>query len=404
MSDRPKLQVGLLFLCEALTRSSAIIVLTTMALVGRRLAPDVALSTLPLALVPVATTLTTIPAAQFMRRRGRRPGFALAAIIGIVGATVAALAVWTQQFVLLCAGGLLIGSVNGFATYYRFAAGEVAPPEFRTRAISLVMAGGVVAAVLGSTLATQSKDLLADHPFVGSFACITLLQGLILLIISRTSLPPPTPKTEADDGRPLAAIANSPTFVIAVLGAVAAWGLMSLLMNATPLSMERHHHAFGDTANVIQWHVLGMYVPSFFTGSLIKKFGERPMLLLGVLLLGASAWINMGGTELMSYTVGLAVLGIGWNFLFISCTALLTGTYHTDGEKARVQSANDFLIFATMIVSTFSAGPLEERVGWLALNEMALVAAGIVGLVLLLFMWRESHANRQEPVIEAQNP
>lgn len=400
MPDRPRLQVGLLFLCEALTRSSAIIVLTTMALVGRRLAPDAALSTLPLALVPVATTLTTIPAAQFMRRRGRRPGFALAALIGIAGAAVAAVAVWTQQFVLLCMGGLLIGSVNGFATYYRFAAGEVAPPEFRTRAISLVMAGGVVAAVLGSTLATQTKDLFVEHPFVGSFACITVLQGLILLIIWRTRLPAPSPKTDADDGRSLGNIAHSPTFAIAVLGAVAAWGLMSLLMNATPLSMERHHHAFGDTANVIQWHVLGMYVPSFFTGSLIKRFGERPMLLIGVLLLGLSAWINTGGTQLMSYAMGLTVLGVGWNFLFISCTALLTGTYHTEGEKARVQSANDFLIFAIMIVSTFSAGPLEERIGWFALNEAALIVSGAIGLALLLLIWRERTTQQPEATIE----
>ena len=360
-----------------------------MALIGRRLAPDAALSTLPLALVPVATTLMTIPAAQFMRRRGRRPGFALAALIGIAGATVAASAVWLESFWLLCAGGFLIGSVNGFATYYRFAAGEVAPPEFRTRAISLVMAGGVVAAFLGSTLATQTKDLLAGHPFVGSFACITVLQALILLIVSRTQLPAPTPRSEADDGRPLSTIAHSPTFVLAVLGAVASWGLMSLLMNATPLSMERHHHAFGDTANVIQWHVLGMYVPSFFTGSLIKRFGERPMLLIGVACLAASAWINTGGTDLLAFMTGLTVLGVGWNFLFVSCTSLITGTYRTEGEKARVQSANDFLIFATMIVSTFSAGPLEERIGWYALNQAALGVTAVVGVALLLLMWRE---------------
>jgi MFS family permease len=367
-----------------------------MALIGRRLAPDAALSTLPLALVPVATTLMTIPAAQFMRRRGRRPGFALAALIGIAGAAVAASAVWLGHFWLLCVGGFLIGSVNGFATYYRFAAGEVAPPEFRTRAISLVMAGGVVAAVLGSTLATQTKDLVAGHPFVGSFACITLLQALILVIVLRTKLPAPAPGNDADDGRPLRAIAHSPTFAMAVLGAVASWGLMSLLMNATPLSMERHHHAFGDTATVIQWHVLGMYIPSFFTGSLIKRFGERPILLAGVVGIAASAWINTGGTHLMAYMTGLTVLGVGWNFLFISCTSLITGTYRTEGEKARVQSANDFLVFATMIVSTFSAGPLEERIGWFALNQAALLVTAVVAVVLLGLMWRERRA-REAP-------
>ena len=397
MIDRSKLQIGLLFLCEALTRSSAIIVLTTMSLVGRKLAPDPVLATLPLALVPVATTLTTIPAAQFMRRRGRRPGFSLAAIIGIAGASVAAAAVWSGLFWLLCMGGLLIGSVNGFATYYRFAAGEVATLEFRTRAISLVMAGGVLAAFLGSTLATHSKDLLADHPFAGAFVCIAVLQALILLLVSRTKLPKPEAKTEASDGRPLGAMALNPTFAIAVLGAVVSWGLMSLLMNATPLSMERHHHAFGDTANVIQWHVLGMYVPAFFTGSLIKRFGERPMLLAGIMLIGFSAWINIGGTELLSYTLGLTVLGVGWNFLFVSCTTLIADTYRTEGEKARVQSANDFLIYGTVILSTFSAGPLEESIGWFALNEAALVVTAVVGAVLVLLMWKERRSAAVAP-------
>lgn len=365
-----------------------------MALVGRRLAPDPSLSTLPLALVPVATTLMTIPAAQFMRRRGRRPGFALAAAIGIVGAAVAATAVWMDQFWLLCVGGFLIGSVNGFATYYRFAAGEVAPPEFRTRAISLVMAGGVIAAVLGTSLATQTKDLFDGHPFTGSFVCIGGLQALILLIVRRTKLPPPAPANEADDGRSLGIIARSPTFVMAILGAVASWGLMSLLMNATPLSMARHHHAFGDTAKVIQWHVLGMYVPSFFTGSLIQRVGERPMLLTGLLCIAAATWINTGGTELTSYMTGLAVLGVGWNFLFVSCTSLITGTYRTEGEKARVQSANDFLIYGTMILATFLAGPLEERIGWSALNEAALIVTAAVGAGLLLLMWRERRGAR----------
>jgi MFS family permease len=387
-------QVGLLFVCEALTRSSAIIVLTTMALVGRHLAPTPALSTLPLALVPMAMTLTTIPASQFMRRRGRRPGFMLAACVGIVGALVAASAVWQQSFVLLCLGGFLIGSVNGFATYYRFAAGEVATEDFRTRAISLVMAGGVVAAVVGSTLASRTKELIDGHSFVGSFLCISLLQALIFLVVSRTRLPDPTPKNEADDGRALGTMAASPTFVMAVLGAVASWGLMSLLMNATPLSMERHQHHFDDTANVIQWHVLGMYVPSFFTGSLIKRTGERPILLLGVALIALSAWINTGGTEVFSYMSGLTVLGVGWNFMFVSCTTLLTGVYRTDGERARAQSANDFLVFATMIVSTFAAGPLEERIGWFELNIAALWVTAAVGAALLLLIWRERRTEK----------
>lgn len=361
-----------------------------MALVGRRLAPDPSLSTLPLALIPVATTLTTIPAAQWMRRRGRRAGFLLGAALGVVGAAVAAVAVRYEAFAALCLGGLLIGAVNGFSTYYRFAAAEVAPPAQRSRAISLVMAGGVVAAVAGSALATHTKDLWPAHPFAGSFACIVGLQGLVLLAVGAwLRLPPATPATGADDGRAFLQMARSPTVLMALVAAVASWGLMSLLMNATPLSMERHHHAFGDTALVIQWHVLGMYVPSFFTGSAIGRLGERPVLFAGIGLIAAAAALNAAGTELTHYLTGLTVLGVGWNFLFVGATALITGTYRTEGEKARVQSTNDFLIYATMILSTFGAGPLEERLGWHELNRGALVAAVAVAAALALLAWRE---------------
>ena len=340
--------------------------------------------------MPVATTLMTIPAAQWMRRRGRRAGFLLGAMIGIVGATVAATAARLGVFELLCVGGFVIGAVNGFATYYRFAAAEVAAPADRSRAISLVMAGGVVAAVVGSTLATHTKDLWPEYPFVGSFACIIVLQALILTVMLNARLPAPEAITEASDGgRPLRQIAASPTFLLALLGAVASWGLMSLLMNATPLSMERHAHGFGDTAQVIQWHVLGMYVPSFFTGSLIGRVGERPVLFAGIALIAGAALLNLGGTGMSNYMAGLTVLGVGWNFLFISCTSLITGTYRGEAEKARVQSANDFLVYGTMIVSTFSAGPLEERLGWLQLNRAALVVAAVVAVGLALLAWRE---------------
>lgn len=391
-------QVGLLFICEALTRTSSMMVLMSMALTGRRLAPDASLATLPLALVPVAMTLTTIPAAQMMRRFGRRAGFRLAALIGVVGAATCVYAVHAEMFVVLCLGGFLIGSVNGFATYYRFAAGEAAPLEYRSRAISLVMAGGVIAAFVGATLATATKELVPSASFLGTFAAIAGLQALIFLVVSFTRLPKPAADEKAGGGRPLRQIIAHPTFAMAVLGAVASWGLMSLLMNATPLSMERHHHSFGDTAQVIQWHVLGMYVPAFFTGSLIRRVGERPIMFLGLGLIGLSTLLNLLGLDVIHYMAGLTVLGIGWNFLFVSCTTLLTGTYEGEAEKAKVQSTNDFLIFATMIVSTFSAGPLEDRIGWFELNQAAAGVTVVVAVALALLAWRE---RRQTPVVSA---
>ncbi|MCY3738124.1 MAG: MFS transporter [Gemmatimonadaceae bacterium] len=400
----PYLQVGLLFVCEALTRTSAVILLTTMGLAGSRLTPDPSLTTLPLALVPVATTLTTIPAAHWMRRHGRRTGFLTGGGLGVAGAAVAAAAAWHGEFLLLCAGALLIGTVNGFATYYRFAAAEVSPPAFRSRAISLVMAGGVIAAVAGATMAAETRFLWEGREFAGSFGCIVVLQALILLVMSFTRLPPPTPRSEAGGGRPLTRIAAHPTFRMALLGGVASWGLMSLLMNATPLSMERHHHAFHDTARVIQWHVLGMYVPSFFTGSIVQRVGERPVMFAGILLIGVSALVNLGGTEVAWYMTGLTLLGVGWNFLFVSCTSLLTGTYSGEGEKTRVQSANDFLIFATMILSSFSSGALEARIGWYQLNLAALAATALVAATLAGLAWRERRLAGEEARHAAPEP
>ena len=364
-------------------------VFMSIALTGRYLAPDPSLATLPLALVPVAMTITMIPAAQMMRRLGRRAGFQLAAVLGVTGAVTCVVALWTEQFAGLCAGGFLIGSVNGFATYYRFAASEAAPEEYRSRAISLVMAGGVIAAFVGAAMATATKDLNPSAPFLGTFAAIAGIQALILVVVSFSRLPMPSDTEKQDGGRPLRQLVGRPTFVLAVLGAVASWGLMSLLMNATPLSMDRHHHSFDDTAQVIQWHVLGMYVPSFFTGSLIRRVGERPILFLGIALIGLSTALNLLGIEVVYYMAGLAVLGVGWNFLFIASTTILTGTYAGEGEKAKVQSMNDFLIFSTMIVATFSAGVLENKIGWFGLNQAAAGVVVVVTVLLAMLCWQE---------------
>ena len=241
--------------------------LSSMALIGQRLTPNPALATLPLALAPVATMIVTVPAAQLMQRRGRKIGFALGAVVGIVGGVVGCLAVYQGNFALLCLGGLGIGAVNGFATYYRFAAGEVVAEEFRSRAISLVMAGGVIAAVSGSNLAAWSRAWFPDYLFAGSFLGIAAVHALVLPVLWFVSFPALSAEEQRAGGRSLREIARQADFVLAVIGAVAAWGLMSLLMNATPLAMKRHLHSFADTAWVIQWHVLGMYVPSFFTGT-----------------------------------------------------------------------------------------------------------------------------------------
>jgi MFS family permease len=385
------LNIALLFLCEAFSRTGGIVVLSSMALIGRDLTPHPALATLPLALVPVSTMLTTIPAARFMQRRGRKIGFALGACIGIIGGLIVFAALYQAHFYLLCLGAIGIGSVNGFATYYRFAAAEVVEESWRSRAISLVMAGGIIAAVAGSNLATWSRDFFPGHLFAGSYLAIAAIQGLVLTALFFVRFPTPSKAESAGGGRPLSDIARDANFVLAIIGAVASYAVMSLLMNATPLAMQRHMHSFDDTAWVIQWHVLGMFVPSFFTGHLINRFGERLIMASGLALLAASALTNLGGIALHNYVVGLTLLGLGWNLLFVGATSLLATTYRPE-EKASVQSANDFLIYGLMVLTTFGAAPLEQAVGWEMLNKMALPLLAAVAALMWYFNRRATMA------------
>lgn len=372
----------LLFACESCTRTASVLMLTVMALVGRQLAPSPELATLPLALAPVATLLTTVPAARLMRRRGRRLGFSLGAVLGALGAGLALAGVLGGGFWMLCLGSMGVGAAGGFATYYRFAAAEAVEISLKSRAISLVMGGGIVAAILGSRLAVWSRQWLDGNLFAGPFACILLVHLVSLGFMSLVRLPLPSAEEQASEGRPLWQIARQPACVLALSGAVLAWFFMSLLMNATPLCMGRHHHEFADTARVIQWHVLGMYVPAFFTGHLIGRFGETRVMLAGLVLLLGAAGVGLSGMELEYFLVGLTLLGVGWNFLFVSATALLTTTYEP-AERTRVQALNDFAVFGALVLSTLASGPLEEQVGWEALNRGTIpVLVAALGVVL----------------------
>jgi len=343
----------------------------------------------------VATMATTVPAAQLMKRWGRRPGFILGAFSGITGAGVCAAALLDNQFTLLCTGALVLGVVNGFATYYRFAAAEaVKDVEHRSKAISLVMAGGLIGALLGSYLSTHFVDWIPDHPFAGSFICIAAVQVVVLITLSFVSLPKPPVSPSAQSGRSLRELARQPYLLIAVIGAVTSWGLMSLLMHATPLAMARLQYSFAATTQVIMWHALGMYAPSFVTGHLIARFGEWRMMIAGFSLIAAAAAVNLGGNSYTHFLCGLTLLGFGWNFLFVSSTSLLTKTY-SPGEGAKVQSANDFSIFAVMVISAVCVGPLEDLTGWDGLNGIALVflCVSLASCVLLYLK-----AVRQEAV------
>ena len=359
-----------------------------MALTGLSLAPIPTVATVPLALVPIGTMLLTVPAAHLMSRHGRKPGFLLGASLGVVGAGICTGAALRGEFYLLCVGAFCTGAANGFSTYFRFAATEVVPPEWKSRAISYVMAGGIASALLGSRLAPWSQTLVPDSTYAGAFLCIGALQAMMLIILPFVQLPLAKVVTDGKKAvRSLFQIARQTPLVMSILGAVTAWMIMSLLMHATPLSMQRAHHSFSDTTQVIMCHALAMYGPAFFTGRLISRFGEWRIMLTGLGVTMAAAVVNLGGADLVFYYVGLTLLGLGWNFLFIGSTSLLVES-HTADEKAKVQSTNDSLIFASMILSSLSAGSLEHLVGWTVLNELALATMLAVTVVMVWLRWK----------------
>ncbi|MDJ0834238.1 MAG: MFS transporter [Gammaproteobacteria bacterium] len=366
LSARVGRNVFQLAIAQALLMSVNTLLITASAIIGFDLADNKALATLPLAIQFLLAMLTSIPASLLMKRLGRKAGFVISSVIGIVGSLLAMYAVIELSFVSFCLATALFGIYTGFGQYFRFAAAEVADPAHTTTAISYVLAGGVLAAVIGPNLANHSKDLL-DVTYLGSFIAVLLLYALNLLNILAIDFPRPINQALDEYARPLRQIAAQPLFIVAVLGGVIGYSMMSLLMTATPLAMKHQQHAFSDVAFVIQWHVLGMFAPSFVTGHLINRFGVERIISIGALLIFACIVINLNGTAVAHFWWALFLLGVGWNFMFIGGTTLLTQTYN-EVEKAKTQALNDFLVFTSVTVASLGAGALQHLLGWQMVN------------------------------------
>lgn len=372
---------------QALALSGATLVMAVSALAGTVLAPKPWMVTLPLALQFLATMIATIPASLLMGRIGRRPGFMLGQVIGVAGALTACVSLLQGWFWGFAAGSVLMGVHNSFWQYFRFAAADAADEAFRPRAIAYVMAGGLVAAILGPELAKATRGLLDPVPFAGSYLAVAALSIASVVLLSFLRIPGPAPKTEGPraSGRPLGEIMRQPRFIVAALAAMIGYGVMNLVMVATPLAMAACSFEFSDAAFVIQWHVVGMFLPSFFTGTLIKRFGVLQVILAGALLNGAAMAINLSGQDLEHFWFGLVLLGLGWNFMFIGGTTLLTETYRPE-ERSKAQAANDFLVFTTVAASSFLSGAVQDAAGWDAINAaMSLpVLAAFAAVVWLM--------------------
>ncbi len=374
-------QVFILAGAQALFQTVSVLVMTVGGLAGGQIAPSPQLATAPIAAMFLGTAVATVPASMWMNRAGRRPGFITGALLGAGGGLVGALGIWLGSLLVLSCGTFLVGAYQGFAQFYRFAAGEVADEAFRPRAISLVLAGGIVAALAGPMLGRLGGPLLQPEN-VGSFLLLSVVSLVAAGILLALHIPlPVAPAGASSEGRPLKEIVRQPAYLVALFGAATGYGIMILAMTATPLAMVHHHHSLSDAALVIQAHVLGMFLPSFFTGSLIARFGVLRIMLVGVGLFVGHVLMTLTGNGFSSFVGALVLLGVGWNFLYVGGTTLLTGTY-TPAERGRAQAANDMTIFAVGLACSLSAGALLQALGWQTLNMLLLPWLGAAALAL----------------------
>jgi predicted MFS family arabinose efflux permease len=368
-------------------------VLTGLA--GLMLATDKALATLPFTAVIVATMCTAFPASLLMKKVGRRAGFIFGAAMGIVGGFVGAYAVYIQEFWLLVAGTFGVGIYGGFAQFFRFAAADTAKPEFKSKAISLVMAGGVLAAIFGPELAKWANNLFEPVFFLGGYiimACLALVACILLIFLD---IPKPTEEENKALGRPMLEIIRQPTFIVAVLSGMIGYSTMSLLMTATPLAMQVCGFAIADTAFIIQWHGLGMFAPSFFTGHLIQKYGVLNIILIGVALLASALISAISGIKIENFWLALVAAGIGWNFTFIGGSTLLTECY-THAERAKAQAFNDVMVFGSVATASLLSGALLHLFNW---NTVMAVAAPFAVILCMAVIWLKLR-RRKEALIE----
>lgn len=378
--------VTLLSLSQGLLLTQGVSIVAVTGLAARAMASDPSLATLPLTTYVIGGALGTLPAAFFMRRFGRRAGFSLGALLGVAGSLLCALAVSSANFILLCLGAALCGSYNAFGQQYRFAAADAAiEATAKSRAISFTLAGGILGGVFGPWASTHTRHLL-EPAYLGTYLSLAVIALVALVLLSRLDIPPLSAAQRTHSGRPLAEIARQPAFLLAVLAASAGYGIMNLLMTATPLAMDLCSLSYDDTALVLEWHVIGMFAPSFFTGGFIRRWGILKVIGLGTALVAASIFVVLGGTSVAHFWLGLFLLGIGWNFMFIGGTTLLTETYSLE-EKAKAQGSNDFIVFATQGVTSLSSGILISRQGWETLNLYALPFVAFTAIATLAYGW-----------------
>jgi MFS family permease len=386
----------LLALAQGLFLTNNVTFIAINGLVGLSLAPVGWMATLPVMGYVVGSAVSTGLVAKSQQRFGRKGSFQLGLLVALLSAGMGAWAVLIQSFWMLVLTTFVAGYYSANAQLYRFAAAELAADNFREKAVSLVLAGGLMGAIIGPNLSIYTKNLLA-FPFAGAYVALAGVAVVSMGVMSCIQFPP-APETSglADPGRPLGEIMMQPVFVVAAVCASLGYGVMNLLMAATPLAMQVCGLEFSDTAWVLQWHVIGMFAPGFVTGHLIKRFGVLSVMGVGVLLNVVCIAVALSGTELHHFVWALLILGVGWNFLFTGSTTLAMLVYAPQ-EKNRAEAALNFCVFATMAVSSFASGALVTTQGWSWLNWGSLLPMALAGLSLLWLRW-SGHLKSTQPM------
>jgi predicted MFS family arabinose efflux permease len=390
MLKRSSRNVAILSMCQAFGQTQMILIFSVSSIIGATIAPNAGWATVPITFQFIAMTMSTVPAALLMKKIGRANGFIAFLLIGSTGAALMIYALFDQSFALFCLGSALFGSSAGANQQFRFAAVDAADDHFKSRAVSLVLAGGVFAGLVGPTLSSMGYDIIQPILYGGVFAIILILQALMIVLLFVTDIPPPTEQERSGPARPMREIASQPAFIVAVMSAMIGYGVMNFVMLSTPIFMHLHPtHPFGqlDINNVIMWHVLGMFAPGFFTGWLIKKYGDLNIILWGAVISVVCLVVNFSGDSLVHLRVGMALVGLGWNFMFTAGTTLLLSTY-TPAEKAKVQGINDLFVFGTVAVCSLAAGVVYQTLGFFAVN---LASAPLLVLVVIAVFWLRGH-------------
>lgn len=373
-----------LAMAQALAGGNNTVIVSTASIIGAMLAPDKGLATVPVTSMVMGMWLGTLPVGALSRRYGRRTALQTGSVFGVISGLISFSAVMIGSFWLLVLGTFCGGLYAAAHQSYRFAAADTASEAYRARVVSMVLAGGIFAAVIGPQLVILTKDMLPPYLFAGTYLGQSVCALLAAIVLHFVRIPPPR-AVRPGESRPLGKIVRKPGFIVAAACGMASYALMNMLMTSAPLAMVGCGHDVTDAALGIQWHVLGMYAPSFFTGRLIARFGAERITAIGLLLIAVSAVIGMSGLTVLHFWIALALLGAGWNLSFIGATTMVTRCY-SPAERNKVQAFNDFLVFGSMAVSSFSSGQMLVLLGWEAINGVVFPALAVVGAMLIWLM------------------